>query len=230
MPFPPFTVRGIVAGIVGSGPLLPSVAAYGVVFGLMANGSGLSAVETTVFSALVAAGGAQMASLQVWGDPVPLIAVCLTALAMNSRYLLFGATLRPWLGALPAWQTYPSLFFIGDGNWALAMREKAAGRNDAGFLLGSGLICWGMWVASTSAGHIFGQILGDPRRLGVDFMLAAFFAALVVTFLRRLRDLIPFAVAALAAIAVELVVAGPFYILAGALAGSLAGVIGRHAR
>src|SRR5262249_34873870 len=136
---------------------------------------------------------AQMASLQAWSDPVPLAAVCLTTLAMNARYLLLGAALRPWFGPLPAHQVYPSLFVLGDGNWALALREHGNGRTDAAFLLGSGFALWVTWVAFTAAGGAFGQIIGDPRRFGIDFMLAAFFAAIAVPFMRSGKDLAPLA-------------------------------------
>ena len=55
-----------------------------------------------MFSGVVYAGGAQMASLGAWADPLPLFLLMLTTLAMNSRYLLLGAALRPGLGHLPA--------------------------------------------------------------------------------------------------------------------------------
>ena len=82
------------------------------------------------------------------------------------------------------------------------------------------------WIASTVAGHLFGQVLGDPRRFGIDFLLAAFFAVMAVGFLRdgaqhraaassrsRSRSL------------VQKLVPGPWYLFAGALAGSLAGAL-----
>lgn len=147
---------------------------------------------------------------------------------MNARYLLLGAALRPRFAGLPAYQAYPSLFVLGDGNWALALREHSAGRTDAAFLLGSGLVMWLVWVGSTAAGHLFGQVLGRPERFGFDFMLAAFFASMAVAFIRRARDMSPLIAGIATAIVVEQAVSGPWYILAGALAGSLVGAW-RHA-
>jgi predicted branched-subunit amino acid permease len=88
---------------------------------------------------------------------------------------------------------------------------------------------WFVWVAATLAGHVFGQALGDPTVFGIDFMLAAFFTAMAVTFWTRARNPTPFLVAILVAIVVERLVPGPWYILLGALGGSLAGAL-RHAR
>jgi 4-azaleucine resistance transporter AzlC len=221
---PPFTWKGVRAGAIGGLVLLPGVAMYGVAFGILADATGLSALEAILFSAWAYAGGAQLATLQAWGDPVPLVAVCLTALAMNSRYFLLGAALRPWLAGLPAHKTYASLFVLGDSNWALALREYAANRIDAGFLLGSGLMMWVTWVASTAAGHVFGQVMGRPEHFGIDFMLAAFFATMAVAFVRKPHDLWPLLAGVAVAVIVDRLVAGPWYIISGALAGSFVGM------
>jgi predicted branched-subunit amino acid permease len=223
----PFTPRGLRAGAIGVTPLIPTIGMYGVAFGIMAGAAGLSTLEAAFLSGWVNAGGAQMASLQAWGDPVPILAVCLTTLAMNARYLLLGATLRPWFGGLPGSRVYTSLFVLGDGNWALAMREHAQGRNDAAFLLGSGIVMWLTWVSATAIGHAFGAIMTRPERFGIDFMLAAFFAAMALDFYRAAKGLLPLVVGVATAIVVERLAAGPWYILAGALAGSLAGAL-RH--
>lgn len=206
-------------------PLIPGVLVYGLAFGVMAAAAGLTTMEAALLSAMVNAGGAQMASLQAWDTPVPILAVGLTTLAMNSRYLLFGAALRPWFAGLPAHQSYSSLFVMGDLNWALALREREAGRNDAAFLAGSGLVLWLAWVSATAMGQLFGQVIGDPRTYGIDFMLAAFFASMAVGFLRRAASLLPFVVGAAVAVLVEHLVDGPWYILTGAAAGSLAGAL-----
>jgi predicted branched-subunit amino acid permease len=226
---PPFTFKGVKNGAVAGLVLVPGVAMYGVAFGILADAARFSAFEAILFSAWVYAGGAQLATLQAWGDPVPLFAVCLTALAMNARYFLLGAALRPWLAGLPAHKTYASLFFLGDSNWALALREYSANRIDAGFLLGSGFVMWLTWVASTAAGFAFGQVLGRPERFGVDFMLPIFFATMAVAFIKKPRDLLPLLAGVLVAVVVERLVAGPWYIIAGAIAGSFAGLV-RHDR
>lgn len=226
-PRTPFTWQGFRTGAIAARTLAPGVAMYGVAFGVMAAATGLQLGEAALLSGWVHAGGAQMAILQAWADPVPLLALGLTTLAMNARYLLLGAALRPWFGSLPAYQAYPSLFVMGDSNWALSLREHAEGRDDAAFLTGSGIALWFVWVGFTAIGFIFGQALGDPRKYGVDFMLAAFFTTMAVAFLKRASDVTPLLVGMAAAIIIERSVTGPWYILGGALAGSLAGAL-RH--
>jgi predicted branched-subunit amino acid permease len=210
---------GAASGLV----LLPSVVLYGVGFGIMAGTVQLTLPEATFFSAWVYAGGAQMASLQGWAYPVPLLFVCLATLAINARYLLMGATLRPLLAGHRPAAVYGALFFLVDGNWAPALRQRPEETDGIAFLLGSGVMMWAAWVASTMAGHAFGQILGEPRDLGVDFVLAAFFATAAVTFWKRARIVTPLFVAMAAAAVCERALPGPWYILVGALVGSLVG-------
>jgi predicted branched-subunit amino acid permease len=216
-----FTLSGLRQGALDVGVLLPGTAMFAMAFGVMAKAAGLGVGEATLLSAWVYAGGAQMATLQAWADPVPLLAVVLTTLAMNSRYLLLGAAMRPWFGGLPASQSYPSLFVLGDANAAMALRRRADGEGDAAFVLGSGGAMWLVWVAGTAAGHGFGQVLGDPRLLGIDFMLGAFFATMAAGWLDRRGNLLPFAVGVAGAIVIDRLLGAPWSILIGAGIGAL---------
>ena len=226
MQTPTFTWRGVLDGARKGILISPTLIAFGLGVGLLAASKGLTVAEIALMSAWVYAGGAQMATLQVWTEPLPLLALVLTVLAMNARYILLSASLRPPFGALPFWQIYPGLAIFGDGNWMLTMREiNEHHRSDAGFLLGSGLVMILPWIASTVVGHLFGQVIGDPRRFGIDFLLAAFFAVMAVGFFRTARSIAPLVVAIAVAILTQKLVAGPWYLLAGALAGSLAGAL-----
>ena len=220
-----FTLDGLREGVLGVRVLIPGTAMFGMAFGVMAKAAGLGVWEAVLLSAWVNAGGAQMATLQAWADPVPLLAVVLTTLAMNARYLLLGAALRPWFGGLPAGQSYPSLFVLGDANCAMGLRRHADGRSDAAFILGSGFVLWLVWVAATAAGHAFGQVLGDPRRLGIDFLLGAFFATMAADWLGRRGNLLPFGVGVASAIAIDRWLGAPWSILIGASLGALVAAI-----
>ena len=222
---PTFSWRGVLDGAAKGILIAPALIAFGLAVGVLAFSKGLTAFEIALMSAWVYAGTAQMASLQVWAEPVPLLVLVLTVLAMNARYVLLSAALRPPFGALPAWQIYPGLAIFGDGNWALTMRDVNERRPDAGFLLGSGLVMYLPWIGATVAGHLFGQVLGDPRRLGLDFMLAALFATMAVGFFRVARSVAPLIVAIVVAVVVQKLIDGPWYLFVGALAGSLTGAL-----
>src|SRR5262245_29468962 len=113
-----FTWAGVRAGSAGAGAVAASVFAYGLAFGVLAHQHGLPLAAAVLMSGTVYAGSAQIVALQVWAAPVPLIAVWIAALAINARYVLMGAALRPWFAALTRLRAYGSLFVMGDGNWA----------------------------------------------------------------------------------------------------------------
>ncbi len=195
---PVFTAAGIRRGFVGGQPLAPGTFVYGMVFGVLASERGLAWVEALLMSVLVYSGSAQLAALQGW-SAVPLVApLVATVFLINARYVLYSASVQPWLAGATRPQALATLFFLGDGNWALSMREYHAGERDAGYLFGSGVATALPWVIGTIAGHIVGHSVPDPASLGLDFMLVAFAAAIGVSVWRGAGDLWPAAAAVLA--------------------------------
>lgn len=221
-----FTARGLLVGVRRSAPLAVSVFAYGTVFGVLARQAGLSLVEALLMSGLVYAGSAQFVALELWVMPLPVLGLVLTTLVVNLRHLLMGAALRPWFSRLPAIKAYPSLFLLGDENWALAMGEYERGQRDGAFLLGSGLTLYCAWLSATGLGYLAGAVVQDPTRWGLDFAFTAVFTALLVGLYKGRRDLVPWAVAAGVAVVAEQFLPGKWYILLGGIAGSVVGAVG----
>lgn len=217
---PPLTAGGVRAGIVATLPLAPGIIMFGMAFGLLARQTGLGLAEAALMSLIVCAGTAQFAALQVWSDPAPVLAAGLASLTLNSRYVLLSAATRPWLAGLPAWKAYGVLVFLYDNNFALAAREQAAGRRDVGYLFGAGLTSAAIWTLSTMAGIVVGDRVGQAERLAIDFVLVAFFAGMFVSLWRGVGDVMPVIVAVVVAVIVERLAPGPWYMIAGAVAGS----------
>ena len=228
-PMRAFSRAGLLEAARQSVPLAVSVGAYGLVFGVLARQAGLSLAEAALMSGTVYAGTAQFVVLGLWVHPLPVATIALTALAVNLRFLLMGASLRPWLARLSPLRAYSSAFFLGDESWALTTRAFAAGTRNEAFLLGSGLTISLTWLGATIAGHILGRLLRDPAQWGLDFASTAMFAALLVGLRKGTADVLPWAVAAAVAVVVAHVVPGTWYIPAGGVAGSVMGAM-RHAR
>jgi predicted branched-subunit amino acid permease len=92
-------------------------------------------------------------------------------------------------------------------------------------LLGSGIASFLAWNGATAAGYAFGSVLPDPAAIGLDFAFTAVFVALLAGMWRGKRDLVPWVAAAVAACLAAALLPGKWYILAGALAGSLTGAL-----
>jgi predicted branched-subunit amino acid permease len=87
---------------------------WDAVFGTVAAQKGLTFLETIMINSLVFAGASQFVAMEVYSEPLTwgsLIAMVGVTAAVNMRMLLIGASLRPWLGQVPGYKTYPSLFF-----------------------------------------------------------------------------------------------------------------------
>jgi len=223
-----FTALGFRRGFVAAQPLTPGTFLYGVVFGVLASEKGLAWLEALLMSLLVYSGSAQLAALQGWSAS-PLIApLVTTVILVNARYVLYGASIQPWLRAATRPQAFASLFFLGDGNWALSMREYHAGYRDAAFLFGSGVATALPWFAGTAAGHLVGRSVPHPTALGLDFMLVAFAAAIGVSVFRGRSDLWPAAAALVAATVLALWLPGWTIVGAALAAGWVGGArVGR---
>jgi predicted branched-subunit amino acid permease len=207
-------------------PAMPVMAMFGAAFGTFAAQKGLSLFEAVLMSALMFAGASQFVAAEIWSDPktiAGIIALVAITATVNMRFVLIGASLHPWLGGLPAWQTYPALAVLTEPGWLIAMRYRAGGGADSAILLGSGVALWLIWIVATVAGYLAGALMTDPARYGIDLVMPIFFIVLLVPLWRGPRPAFPWVVAGVTALLVARLVPGSWYIIAGTVAGSIAG-------
>ena len=222
-----FERSGVVAGFRTCLPVAVGVGGYGIAFGVLARQAGLSVWEATLMSAVVLAGASQLIAVELWDAPLPVLAIVVTTLVVNLRYVLMGASLRPWFEELSPARAYGSLFFVTDESWALAIADLREGAGRGAFLLGAGLAIWVLWVATTAVGAAVGGAIGNPGRYGLDFVLTAIFVAIAVGLWRGREDVLPWTVAAGVAVLGAEALPGRWYILLGGVAGSLVAVVRR---
>ncbi|QLH83749.1 AzlC family ABC transporter permease [Halosimplex pelagicum] len=216
-----FDRAGIRDGFLTCVPIALGVAGYGIAFGVLADRAGLTVVEAALMSATVLAGASQIIAVELWSDPIPVATVVLAVFAVNLRYSLMGAALRPWFRYLSGTRAYLSLFFMADENWALTMREFTSGSQRGAFLLGSGLAIWVFWVASSVVGVAVGGVIDDPATFGLDFVLVATFVALAVELWDGSSTAVPWAVALVTALATSQLLSGQWHVIAGGLAAAV---------
>jgi 4-azaleucine resistance transporter AzlC len=212
-------------------PVAVSIAAYGVVWGVLAGQAGLSVIEVALMSGLVFAGASQFVALDMWtpGD-LPVLSIVIAAGIVNLRMLLMSATLRPLVGHLSLPRQLGAMFFVSDEQWAMTMAEVRKGTGSVAFLLGTGVLSWFAWMGSTLCGRVLGAFIDDPTKYGLDFAFTATFLALLLGMWRGRGDLVPWIVGALAAILTSKLIEGNWYIIVGGLVGSFAGALAETIR
>jgi predicted branched-subunit amino acid permease len=210
---------------------LPALASlpFGIGFGVAAAQKGLSAFETTLMSFMVMAGTSQMVALDIWAQPLPLIALAVSVFVANLRYFVMGAALQPHLPHLPWWLQPPVWYATVDQNWAINIAEYRRGRGDLGKFLGGGLVMSCVWSGSTLIGSLAaGGLLSDPalaKRFGLDFVGISVFVVVATILFRGRRDVAPWMVAVAAALAARWAIGGNWYIVVGGIAGGLFGAV-----
>jgi len=206
-------------------PALAAGVPIGLLFGAVAVAKGMAPLEAALMSALVFAGGAQFAAIELWQHPPPLLALVVSTALINARHILMGISLAPKLKAFGPLQRLFGCAVMADENWALAERRASRGRLTPVYFLGMGAVFWANWVLWSSLGAVLGPVLGDPRRFGADFAFIAIFIGLIVSLSKGARSAGVILASALAATLVHALVGSPWHVLSGAFAGIVAAAL-----
>ncbi len=226
-----FTRVGFLLGAKQALPIIFGITPFGIVCGITGQGAGLSFSEITLMSAIVYAGASQLVALAVWTHPPDLITVTFAALVVNLRLALMGPVLAPWLNRFRGWRVWLSLFLMVDHNWAMSVRQINAGYRDAAYLLGGGSVLFVVWVVTTALGYLVGAHLQLPPGHPLFFAALGAFVSILAQMWRGATDILPWLVAAGVATLMAQILPGTFwYIVAGALAGSVVGGVRDHQR
>ncbi|MBZ9742279.1 MULTISPECIES: AzlC family ABC transporter permease [unclassified Mesorhizobium] len=216
-------------GVASCVPVLLGTIPYALVLGAQATQKGLSAVELPMMTGLNFAGGSEFAAIQLWTSPPHILLIVTITLLVNSRHLLMGAALAPFLRELPRRKVFTALFFMCDESWALgladAKQRAAAGVKPAfsrRYYMGAALAMYLAWVAFTTLGALLGPMLGDVEIYGFDMAFPAVFLVLMRGMWKGAAAARPWLVSLVVAALVYLFVPGAWYVAAGAVSGLLA--------
>jgi predicted branched-subunit amino acid permease len=144
---------------------------------------------------------------------------------VNSRMLLLGATLQPWLRSEPIARSALNLFLLTDAGWLFSTRYHNKGGRDVAFLFGTGIALWVIWLLATLTGYFAGTFVPEPRRFGLDLVMPIFFAIMLVPLWNGVRPALPWLVAGLVSLVVHTCLPGYLFIIVGALAGFATGML-----
>lgn len=181
---PVLSFAGVRRGFMAAQAISIGAFIYGVTFGLLALGAGRGALEALAMSVFIYSGSAQTVALGSFAAGAGLAATVVTVLLLNARYVLYSASLRPWMQGLGAARCYGTLFVLGDGSWLLAMQAREHGENDVGYLLGASIASFIAWIVGTLIGAGAGRSMPRPEVLGLDFLLIGFCAAMMMVMMR----------------------------------------------
>jgi predicted branched-subunit amino acid permease len=206
--------------------VLPGMMTFGLAVGTAAARKGISFTDSLLMNVFVYAGASQMVAMEIWPQVftwTSIAGIAAVTAVVNARLLLMSASLQPWFVTLPLSQSYPAIFFLTDPGWLLSMRYRADGGRDAGVFAGSAAIFYSAWISATCAGYFAGRMISDPRVYGLDLVMPVFFGVMLVPLWRGARRALAWVIAGAVALVTEHFVPGWWFIIAGSIAGALAG-------
>lgn len=209
--------RGAVANI----PLAVSAVTYGGVLGVLSAQKGVTWAEMTAMNVLMFAGSAQFVMVDMWQEPLSVMAVAMAVFIVNLRYLLIGASLQPVFAGHSLWRKALFMHLVADENWAVTITEHRKNGTDPYFLFGGGLLLLCAWSCGTLGGNLLGSFISQPEKYALDFAFVAVFAALSLSLWRGRGDALPWAGAIVLALVSEKFLPGKWYIVIGGVGGAL---------
>ena len=168
----------ITAGARAASPVAIAYLGIGFAAGVVKMEAGMSVAEVGLLSFLVFAGSAQFVFAELYtGASAALIG---TVFLINLRHLLYSTAITPRVRH----HSFGSRLWIGaqltDETFALSTSLMGEKLHSAAWLISLNVASYLSWVAGTIAGAFAGSLAGAVENLGLEFALAAMFAALLM--------------------------------------------------
>ncbi len=167
-------------------PLIVGAITFGIIFGTLAQSSGLSFAGAMAMSAFVFAGSAQFIALGLIATATAVPLIILTTFVVNLRHLLYSLSLLPHVKNLsPIWKLGIA-FWLTDEAFAVAINRYNRSDNSPykhWHYLGAALFMYLNWQLCTLIGLIFGQLIPDAVGWGLDFAMVVTFIGILIPYI-----------------------------------------------
>jgi branched chain amino acid efflux pump len=204
--------------------VVPSIVAYGIVWGGLARQTGLSVGEVVAMCLLVSAGTAQLVALPMLAAGAPAALLVLTTYVVNLRHYLMAASLAGYWRHLRR----PTLALLGhlvtDETYALTQARYATHPPRPAYFVGCGVTVYLAFYIGAVVGALLGQQVPDPRRFGLDFVFPAVFVAILAQSIQARWQAVVAVAAGAIALAVAWWVGGTWHIVVAGLTAAGLGV------
>lgn len=177
-------------GTVDVFPLLIPVIPFGIILGAIGIELGFTPLETFATSFIIFGGASQVVFLQIFSGGASSLITIASTFVVNSRHLLYGASLNEYLNKLSlSWKILLS-YLITDQAYAVSniyFKKNKTNELKHYYLLGSGFSLWFTWQLFTLVGIFLGSIV--PEELGLTYTITLTFISLLVGYFRKLDHL-----------------------------------------
>ena len=110
-------------GIKETSPMLIGLLPWALILGMQGGQKGMSWLEMLLMTGMNFAGGSEFAAVNLWANPLPILLIATVTFMINSRHILMGAAIAPYMRDIPLKKAMPALFVMCDESWAMAFAE-----------------------------------------------------------------------------------------------------------
>ena len=169
-------------------PMIIGAIPFGIIFGTLAESSGLSIWGAMAMSLFVYAGSSQFIALGLLATGVGPVIIIATTFVVNLRHLLYATALVDKVSHLShGWRALLA-FGLTDESFAV-VNSRYLGRADTArahwFFLGSIVAMYSNWQLCTWLGIGLGELFPDMTNWGLDFAMSVTFLGIVIPYLRN---------------------------------------------
>ena len=168
-------------------PMIIGAIPFGIIFGTLAESSGLSLLGAMAMSLFVFAGSSQFIALGLLATGVGPVIIIATTLVVNLRHLLYATALVDKVSHLShGWRAILA-FGLTDESFAV-VNNRYIKRTDTTrahwFFLGSIVAMYSNWQLCTWLGIGLGELFPDMTNWGLDFAMSVTFLGMIIPYLR----------------------------------------------
>lgn len=189
------------AGMLALAPVTVGVIPFGLIVGVLMISVGIAPLDAWCMTVALMSGAAHVAVVDLMARNTPVAVIIFTGVVINLRFLMYSATLGPYLRGVPLAKKACLSYLLSDQAFAVSMVEFQ--RPDSlvhkvSFYAGAALLMFLTWIASVTAGICLGAAV--PKALQLDFAIPLTFMALLAPTLRDCKHCCAALVAAILAI------------------------------
>lgn len=162
-------------------PFLPGFFPFGIITGVTALNAGMTTIEAVFMSVIMFAGAAQLAAIDLLTRDASAWVVIFAALLVNVRFMMFSASIAPYLRSLPIRSKLVGGFLLSTPSYVLSITEfeREQPPNRRWYYFGASLPVWVNWQVATVTGVLLGARV--PSGLQLDFVIPLVFMTLLFT-------------------------------------------------
>lgn len=201
-------------------PVMPGIVPFGMLTGVVTVSAGVAPLKAIMMTFFMFAGAAQISVAQLISENSSAIVIVATALMINLRFIMYSASITPYLGRMNFWTKIYMSYTLSDQAYATSIvefKKKDSPFQRVPFFFGACAALWSLWMITATCGIFFGALI--PAEWSFDFAVPLTFLALLVP---NLTDTPSVAAAIVAAIVGIICVSLPYN--TGLMVGTFAGI------